>query len=75
MKIVDTSGKELNRDEINFDAGRLLPGDDDGTLIYTTWAEAPDMDAQGEIIDHTPRPSADARMSAIEAAIVDLMLS
>ena len=42
MKIYDTSGNELARDEIDFSTGRLLQGNEEDTLVFTTWEELPD---------------------------------
>ena len=67
MKIVDTSGNELTLAECDFTAGRLLQSEtEEETLVYTTWAEQPDYDESGEIIDHTPQPTVDEKIENIE---------
>lgn len=68
MKIFDTAGNELQRDDIDFSQGRLLQGEEPETLVFTTWQEEPDEN-QGEYT-----PSIEDRVSAMEAAIEELML-
>ncbi len=67
MKIFDTSGKELARDEIDFSIGRLLQGKEEDTLIFVTWEEQPAEQSDNEL-------SLEKRVSAVEAAIEELML-
>jgi hypothetical protein len=73
MKIIDSKGNVITKPD--YTKGRLLEGSDSETLVYWTWEEKPDLDENGDVIDHTPRPSYEDRMAAAEAAIVDLMLA
>ena len=73
MRIIDSKGIEISKPD--YSLGRLLQGSDSDTLVYWTWEEKPDVDDNGAVIDHTPKPSAEERMAAMEAAIVDLMLA
>lgn len=70
MKIYDTSGNELERDEIDFSQGRLLQGDEEDTLVFTTWAEKPDEQNTG----NTKEPSQEERLAALEMAVAEMML-
>jgi len=69
MKIYDTSGNELERDEIDFSQGRLLQGDEEETLIFTTWEELPDDNSKINI-----NPTIEDRIGAIETALEELLL-
>lgn len=69
MKIYDTSGNELERDEIDFSQGRLLQGDEEETLIFTTWEELPDNNSEINI-----NPTIEDRIGAIETALEELLL-
>lgn len=46
--------------------GRLLQGEDSNTLVWTTWAEVPDLDHEGNPIDHTPKPTIEEQISSLE---------
>lgn len=69
MKIYDTSGNELERDEIDFSTGRLLQGDEEDTLVFTTWEELPDENSSVET-----NPTIEDRVGAIETALEELLL-
>ena len=69
MKIYDTSGNELERDEIDFSTGRLLQGDEEDTLVFTTWVELPDENSSVET-----NPTIEDRVGAIETALEELLL-
>jgi len=69
MKIYDTSGNELERDEIDFSTGRLLQGDEKDTLVFTTWEELPDENSSVET-----NPTIEDRVGAIETALEELLL-
>lgn len=70
MKIYDTSGNELERDEIDFSQGRLLQGEEEGTLVFTTWVEKPDEEGTS----NTAEPSQEERIAALEMAMAEMML-
>lgn len=69
MKIYDTSGNELERDEIDFSTGRLLQGNEEDTLVFTTWEELPDENSSVET-----NPTIEDRVGAIETALEELLL-
>ncbi len=70
MKIYDTSGNELERDEIDFSQGRLLQGEEEDTLVFTTWAEKTDEQSTGD----AKAPSQEERLAALEMAVAEMML-
>ena len=70
MKIYDTSGNELERDEIDFSQGRLLQGEEEDTLVFTTWVEKPDEQSTG----NAKEPSQEERLTALEMAVAEMML-
>lgn len=70
MKIYDTSGNELARDEIDFSQGRLLQGEEPETLVFTTWEEKPDENDSG----NSAQPTTEERLSALESAMAEMML-
>lgn len=74
MRITDTNGTTLIRDEIDFSKGRLLQGADPETLVFTTWTEQPDVDAQGNAIPHEDVPTEDGRITALEDAVAAMAL-
>ena len=74
MKIFNTADKELKKpEEWQRDDGRLLPGSKPDELVFTTWTEKPDKDAQGNVIDHSAQPDQTERIQANEDAIAGLM--
>ena len=72
MKIVDSKGNEVKKNNLDFTKGRLTQGDDADTLVYSTWEENPDKDEQGNVIDHTPVLTVSERMDEIETALMEL---
>lgn len=72
MKIVDSKGNEVKKNNLDFTKGRLTQGDDAGTLVYSTWEENPDKDEQGNVISHEPVLTTEERMTEIEAALIEL---
>ena len=72
MKIVDSKGNEVKKNNLDFTKGRLTQGDDADTLVYSTWEENPDKDEQGNVISHEPVLTAEQRMNEIEAALMEL---
>lgn len=63
--IYDSKGNVItNPDQTK---GRILQ--ENGKLVYYTWAEKPDVDANGNVIDHSSKPSVEDRISAAESAI------
>lgn len=69
MKIYDTSGNELERDEIDFSTGRLLQGDEEDTLVFATWEELPNENSSVEA-----NPTIEDRVGALETALEELLL-
>ena len=72
MKIVDFKGNEISADALDYSKGRLTPGDEPDTLVYSTWEENPDKDEQGNVISHEPVLTVSERMNEIEAALMEL---
>ena len=50
--IIDSSGNEITG-RPDYTLGRLVQGDEPGILVYKTWEEEPDLDDDGNVIDHT----------------------
>ena len=72
MKIVDSKGNEVKKNNLDFTKGRLTQGDDADTLVYSTWEENPDKDEQGNVISLEPVLTVSERMNEIEAALMEL---
>lgn len=72
MKIVDSKGNEVKKNNLDFTKGRLTQGNDADTLVYSTWEENPDKDEQGNVISHEPVLTTEERMTEIEAALMEL---
>ena len=75
MTIKDYAGNKLTKpEEWQKPTGRLIQSKDEvDTLIFATWDEVPDTDEEGNVIDHSEKPSTEERLSATESALIDLM--
>lgn len=68
--VVDTSGKEIEPD---FTKGRIVATDLESlTMTYATYDEQPDLDDDGNIIVHGPKPTVEEQIANLQSAITDL---
>jgi len=73
MIIKDYSGNVLtNPEDWQKSTGRLLQSEEEeDTLVFTTWEEIPDLDSEGNVIDHSYADSVPTN-AELAAAIEEL---
>lgn len=70
-KIVDKAGNEITNPD--YTKGRITSTDSQTmTMVYETWAEKPDLDTDGNVIVHGPKPTVEEQLSTIQEAIAEL---